>query len=153
MSFWQKYLIKMFPRVLCEGVPYTSFLSLRECQKVSQVGCFWCVYTEGATTKPGQWLWMRASFQCGIAVPARLLQLILNIDTTLCAVTAEAFLYPMKTMLSLLITVPCEKRHSANSAGPSSGLLLGSLLTNYDDLLCSQCRGAPCCEDDIQPKG
>lgn len=49
----------------------------------------------------------------------------------------EAFLYSMKTTLSLLITVPREKRLSANSTGPSSGLLLGTLSTNSDDLLCS----------------
>lgn len=61
------------------------------------------------------------------------------------------FLYPRKTRLSLLITVLREKRHSTNSAGPSPGFSLGSLLTNYDDLLCRQCRGATCCEDDVQP--
>lgn len=72
----------------------------------------------------------------GIAAPVMLIWLIVNIDTPLCAVMVEAFLYPVKTMLSLLVTVPCEKRYSDKSAGPSPGLLLGSLSTNYDDLLC-----------------
>ena len=37
--------------------------------------------------------------------------------------------------------------------GPSPGLLLGSLSTNYEDLLCKEGRGAGCCDDVVRPKG
>lgn len=43
--------------------------------------------------------------------------------------------------------------HYANSAVPGPGLLLGSLATNSEDLLCKQCRSAGCCYGVVQPEG
>lgn len=54
---------------------------------------------------------------------------------------------------NLKLAVPRVNGHYANSVGPGPGLLLGSLSTNSEDLLCKQCRSAVCCYGVIQPKG
>lgn len=135
----------MFSHVLCESTLIQVFCLL---ESIPSWLFLVCVY-RGSYNKA----WAVAVRLCSGVGIARLIQLILNIDTPLCAELVEAFLYPVETVLSLLITVSCEKRHSANRAGPSSGLLFGLLSTNYDDLLCRECCGATCCEGDVQPRG
>lgn len=82
--------------------------------------------------------------------------LILNVSILTCCNGWSGFV-PSKNNIvianKLKLAAPHVNRHYANSAGHSAGLLLGSLSTHYEDLLCKQRRGAGCCDDVVWPKG
>lgn len=67
---------------------------------------------------------MKASFWCGHCSVSEAPAVDPKHQDTLVCCNGRSFLYPVKPTLSLLINVPREERHSANSAGPSPGLLL-----------------------------
>lgn len=72
---------------------------------------------------------------------------------TLVCFNGRSIFVPSKNNVVLADNCAGEKKHSAESAGPSPGLSLGSLSVNYNVLQCRQCRGATRCEDEVQPRG
>lgn len=81
----------MFPHVLCERIPYTSFKSFRVCRIQSWLFLV-CVH-RGSHNKAWA-VALKASFWCGHCSASEA-QMILDIDIPLCTVMVETFLYPI----------------------------------------------------------